>query len=148
MWYVLGAIGLVIIISLAYYAGQLLWQVKQKSLEQEAQKKKRLDYVTSSIAHIAKAMQADQCEFSEGVLRIWVLLEHYNSEQTAPKDYKTTYPGFASLYDVIKDMPTHDARKKLGKQERHKMDLVRWNAEKEHEEQIRLDIDSIAKEFA
>lgn len=148
MWYVVSAIAIIVVFGLAYYAGQLLWQVKQKTLIEQAQKQKRLDYVTSSILHIGRAMQADQCEFSEGVLRVWVLLEHFNSEQNTPKQYSDIYPGFAKLYEVIKDMPTHDARKKLGKQERHKLDLERWKAEKEFEQEIRQDVDSIVEQFS
>lgn len=147
MLYFFIALGLIIVIGLAYYAGQLLWQVKQKSVLELEQKNKRLTYLTDSISHIAKAMKAEQCEISEGVLRIWVLLDHYNSEQEQPKQYPDLYPGFASLYDVIKDMPTHDARKRQGKQERFKMDVQRWDAEKEFKEQIVLDVDGIMQEF-
>lgn len=147
MLYLIIAVGLLIIIGLAFYAGQLLWKVKQKNLTEQEQKTKRLTYLTDSISHIAKAMKAEQCELSEGVLRIWVLLDHYNSEQAAPKDYPEIYPGFAGLYDVIKDMPTHEARKRQNKQERFKMDVQRWDAEKELGEQIATDVDGIMKEF-
>lgn len=147
MLYFLIALGVILITGLAFYAGQLLWQVKQQNMVQQEQKDKRLNYLTDSIRYIAKAMKEEQCEISEGVLRIWVLLDHYNSEQDAPKDYPALYPGFAALYDVIKDMPTHEARKKQGKQERFKMDVQRWDAEKEHGEQISADISGIITEF-
>ena len=93
-------------------------------------------------------MQAEQCEVSEGVLRIWVLLGHYNKDAEQPKDYDNVYSGFANLYKVIKDMPTHDARKKLGKQERFKMDVARWDAEKEFAEQIKKDLELLLTEFS
>ena len=147
MMYLLLGLAAVIIAGLAFYAGQLLWQVKQQKLQQELERQKRLDYLTHSISHIAKAMQAEQCDYSEGVLRIWVLLDHYNKEQTNPRDYATSYPGFASLYDVVKDMPTHEARKKYDKREIHKMDLQRWRAEKELEEEINKDLNGILEEF-
>ena len=148
MWYAVIIIALLIVAALSYYAGQLLWKVKQQKTIQFADKEKRHKYLTDSIGHIAKAMQAEQCEISEGVLRIWVLLDHYNSEQTPSKDYNNLYTGFASLYEVIKDMPTHDARKKLGKQERFKLDVQRWDAEKEFGGQIKLDLEKLLAEFA
>ena len=147
MLYILISVGALIIAGLGFYAGQLLWQVQQQKQTQEQESQKRIDYLTHSISHIAKAMQAEQCEYSEGVLRIWVLLDHYNKEITEPKDYTTLYPGFATLYEVIKDMPTHEARKKYDKKEIAKMDMRRWRAEKEHEEQIGQDLNNLLKEF-
>jgi len=147
MLYFLISLGVVVIAGLAFYAGQLLWQLKEQKITQQEQKNKRLNYLTDSIAYIAKAMKEEQCDLSEGVLRIWVLLDHYNSEQQEPKDYPNLYPGFAALYDVIKDMPTHEARKKQGKQERFKMDVQRWDAEKDNGEQIAVDIEGIMSEF-
>lgn len=148
MLYFFIALGVILVVGLAFYAGQLLWQVKQQSIEKQEQTEKRHKYLTDSISLIAKAMKEEQCELSEGVLRVWVLLDHYNSEQEAPKDYPALYPGFAALYDVIKDMPTHEARKKQGKQERFKMDVTRWDAEKKHNAQIVTDISGIIEEFS
>jgi len=147
MWYLIISIAALVIAALGFYAGQLLWQLKQQKLTQQAELKKRLDYLTHSINHISRAMQAEQCDYSEGVLRVWVLLDHYNKEQPEPKDYASLYPGFASLYDVIKDMPTHDARKKYSKKDIHKLDLKRWRAEQEFGEQIAKDLESIIQEF-
>lgn len=148
MLYFFIALGVILVVGLAFYAGQLLWQVKQQGIVEQEQKEKRLKYLTDSISLIAKAMKEEQCELSEGVLRVWVLLDHYNSEQEAPKDYPVLYPGFAALYDVIKDMPTHEARKKQNKKEKFKMDVARWDAEKEHNDQIVTDIGSIIEEFS
>ena len=87
MLYFFIALGVILVAGLAFYAGQLLWQLKQQKLVQQEQKDKRLKYLTDSISLIAKAMKEEQCELSEGVLRVWVLLDHYNSEQAVPKDY-------------------------------------------------------------
>jgi outer membrane murein-binding lipoprotein Lpp len=147
MLYTLIIIGALVIVGLAYYAGQLLWQVQEQKKRQLAEKERKLNYITDSIRHIVKAMISKQCEYSEGVLRIWVLLDHYNKEQAEPKDYPALYPGFASLYEVIKDMPTHEARKRLSKQDRMKMDMERWKAENEFESQIDLDLIELKAEF-
>jgi len=147
MWYLIISVAALVVAGLGFYAGQLLWQVKQQKIQQEQELEKRLDYISHSIIHIAKAMQAEQCDYSEGVLRIWVLLDHFNKERVDPEDYTKLYPGFANLYDVIKDMPTHDARKKYQKKEIHKLDLKRWRAEKEFGEQIESDLERLLKEF-
>ena len=147
MWYLIIAVAILIIVGLAYYAGQLLWKVQAQKDAQQKEQAEKLQYLTSSISHIAKAMSAKQCEFSEGVLRIWVLLDHFNKSQSEPKNYRELYPGFASLYDVVKDMPTHEARKKFSKQEIFDMDKKRWEAEKEFEQQIETDLELLTEEF-
>lgn len=147
MWYGLIALAIIVVAGLAFYAGQLLWQVQEQKKQQLKEKNKRIKYLTDSISFIAKAMKEEQCEYSEGVLRIWVLLEHHNREVPEPKDYQEIYPGFASLYGVIKDMPTHEARKKYSKQDVAKMDMKRWRAEKEFEEQIGKDIEQLLTQF-
>lgn len=147
MLYTFYVIGALIIAGLAFYAGQLLWQVKRQDEVRDAHKKKRLDYITNSISHIAKAMKAEQCEYSEGVLRIWVLLEHFRQEVPQNGELPEQYPGFAKLYDIIKDMPTHEARKRLSKQERHKMDLLRLQGEEEYKTMIDKDLEQILATF-
>lgn len=145
--YLIIALGAVVLISLSYYAGTLLWRVKQQEIANEAEKTKKINYITDSICHIAKAMKAEQCEPSEGVLRIWVLLEHYNKEQAEPKSYNELYNGYFSLYSEIKDMPTHDARKKFSKKDILKLDLQRMEAEQQYAEQIQLDTNQLLLEF-
>ncbi len=147
MLYLLISLAVLLIAGLSYYAGTLLWRVKEQEKTQAAEKAKRINYITDSICHIAKAVQAEQCEYSEGVLRIWVLLEHYNKEQASPKDYQQLYPGYAALYSEIKDMPTHEARKKVSKKELLKLDLDRMEAEQKHTEQIVADTNQIVIEF-
>ncbi|NVK24657.1 MAG: DUF2489 domain-containing protein [Gammaproteobacteria bacterium] len=147
MWYAIIALAFVLVAALAFYAGQLLWKVKQQQQAQQQERAKKIKYLTDSIGHIAKAMDAEQCEISEGVLRIWVLLDHYKQQTAGDQNYQELYKGFASLYEVIKDMPTHDARKKLGKQERFNLDVRRWDAEKEFAELIKQDLQSILEAF-
>lgn len=147
MWYVISALAVIIVSGLAFYAGRLLWKLKEQNEAVANEKAKKEKYLVDSISHIAKAMREKQCEYSEGVLRIWVLLDHYNSGKESPKDYAALYPGFAKLYDVVKDMPTHEARKKFSKKEIFEMDSKRWAAEKEYEQQIDTDLEVLLKEF-
>lgn len=148
MWYTIIVVAVVIVAALAFYAGQLLWQVKAQKKQTEAKFLKRINFLTDSIRHIAQAMEAEQCEFSEGVLRIWVLLDHYKRDNNLSVDYAESYPGFSGLYEVIKDMPTHEARKKLGKKEMMKLDMQRWQAEKAHQDNIKSDIKKLLADFA
>jgi hypothetical protein len=145
--YLIITLGVVVLVALSYYAGTLLWRVKQQEKAVEEEQTKRLNYITDSICHIAKAMKAEQCEPSEGVLRIWVLLEHYNKAQAEPKDYVELYSGYSALYSEIKDMPTHDARKKFSKKDILKLDLQRMEAEQKYAEQIVLDTSQLILEF-
>ena len=151
MWYWLIACGLVIIIVLAYYAGQMLWQLKQQKteieLKKQQQKNKRIQFIVDSILFIAKAMKAQQCEYSEGVLRICSLLEHYNNEQEVTEDFTIQYLGFYQLYEEIKDQPTHSARKQLSKKELREMDYQRLKKEQAFKAQIDLDIESLLSSF-
>lgn len=148
MWYLIVTIAVIIVAGLAFYAGQLLWQVQEQKKQQQSKLAKRITYLTDSIRHIAQAMKAEQCEYSEGVLRIWVLLEHYKRDTGSTADFTEAYPGFAGLYEVIKDMPTHEARKRLEKKERAKLDMKRWRAEEKFSDEIDKDIEQLLVVFA
>ncbi|WP_199610077.1 DUF2489 domain-containing protein [Flocculibacter collagenilyticus] len=151
-WLIAIVIGASIIAALSYYAGKLLWQVKQQSIKQQkqqqaalAKREERKESMRESIVFIAKAMLEKQCEMSEGCLRIWMLLEYYLED---PKpDYQRLYPGVFAMYDAIKDMPTHEARNKYSKKEIRKMDMERYRAEDKHEEQVVIDLEQLIVSF-
>ena len=149
-------VGAVIIAGLAFYAGQLLYklsaQKKQIAKEQAKQQAKltqsrlaRNAKLADSIHLIARAMHQEQCEFWEGSLRIWVLMSQYSF--TDEEDVPGRYPGIFAMYEVVKEMPTHDARKKYSKKEIFKQDSARWRAEETHAEQIKADCEKIIEEF-
>lgn len=148
-WVIAFVVACLIIAVLAFYAGKLLWQLKQQTelaKKKEAalaeSKAKSLKENKESIVFIAKAMLEKQCEMSEGCLRIWVLLQYVPLPDV---NYETRFPGIFSMYEAIKEMPTHDARKKLKKNEMMKMDLSRYEAENKFESQVVEDIDAIVK---
>lgn len=145
MWTIAVILGALIIAGLAFYLGRLLMQIKQAEEQQRQATKDRNDKLGSDIYTIAWAMRDGQCDYSEGVIRLWVLLGHLIEEQ--PKDYQTHYPGIFGLYDKIKDMPTHQARARQDKLERLKMDAERLTFEEEFEGQIKADIDKIIERF-
>jgi len=140
-------VGAVIIAGLAFYAGQLLYKlnaqkklIAQKQAEQHQKLKqsrlKRNAKLADSIHLIARAMAEEQCEYSEGCLRIWVLMSQYAFEDE--RDLTLAYPGIYKMYNVVKEMPTHDARKKYSKKER---------AEENFSDEIKADCDKIIVEF-
>ena len=51
------------------------------------------------------------------------------------------------MYQVVKEMPTHDARKKYSKKEIFKLDKARWQAEKTLKDEVKADCPKIIIEF-
>ncbi|MCF6438512.1 DUF2489 domain-containing protein [Pseudoalteromonas luteoviolacea] len=156
IWVVALVVGALIVAGLAFYAGKLLWQLKvqkdtiAKLKEEQAKKleksrQERNGKLADSINLIAKAMKQKQCEYSEGCLRVWVLISQYSFDSEVVLE--KTYPGVFEMYDEVKEMPTHDARKKYSKKEIFKMDTQRWRAEERLEEQILKDCDKLLEEF-
>lgn len=127
MWTGLLIIGGVIIATMVGYATYLLLALqKQKKalLDARTARAKRLK---ESIVIIAKAMQNGDCNFSEGVIRLKMLLDPLGGNKLS------SYPSMFELYQVVMDMPTHEARRELKKNERMKLDFARESAE------VRLD---------
>ncbi len=145
-------IGALIIAGLAFYAGTLLWRLK---LQREAFARQEAEYakarevrngkLADSINLIARAMKEKQCEYSEGCLRVWVLMSQYQFFDGC--DPATEFPAILKMYDVVKEMPTHEARKKYSKKEIFKLDSERWRAEMELEEQIMADVEKLLGRF-
>jgi len=151
-WIIAFIIGALIIAGLAYYAGTLLRQVKDQNAKVaehnaklKAQQKQKNTKLADSVNLIAKAMKEKQCEYSEGCLRVWVLMSQYVFENES--DIELEYPGILKMYNVVKDMPTHDARKKYSKKEIFKMDSARFKAEQDLEDEIQNDLKKIVLQF-
>ncbi|MFY8351508.1 DUF2489 domain-containing protein [Pseudoalteromonas sp. SSM20] len=141
LWVIAIIVAVAIVAGLAFYAGKLLFQLKVQKEQQQAQLEKlkakaleRNAKIADSINLIARAMKEKQCEYSEGCLRIWVLMSQYQFAEKV--DPETEYEHVFKMYEVVKEMPTHDARKKYSKKEIFQMDSKRWRAEQELEEGI------------
>ena len=144
-WIIALIVGAIIIAGLSFYLGRLLMQLKQVKQAQQQQIEKRNKKLAEDIYTIVWAMQEGQCDPSEGCLRTWVLLDHIHEE---PKpDNQQLYPGIFALYDKIKDLPTHSARKELPKKELRKMDAERLNYEQEFKALIDADVGKIIEKF-
>lgn len=128
------AFGLTIIASLGFYAGKLLFQLKQQNERQQQARQKRIDSITQSVQTIAMAMEQQQCDLSEGAIRICNLLA---ALPIVPQpDYPALYPRIHQLYQEISHFPTHEARNGLSKAERRKQDREREQIEATHETAI------------
>jgi hypothetical protein len=149
-------VGAAIIIGLAFYAGQLLYKLsaqKKLIIKTKAEQKQKLAQsrlkrnakLADSIHLLARAMNEEQCEFSEGCLRVWVLMSQYGFENE--RDLTAQYPGIHKMYQVVREMPTHEARKKYSKKEIFKQDKARWHAEKTLKDEIKADSAKIIEEF-
>lgn len=137
MWiYLLLALGLLIIVGMAAYAVKLLRALKSQKQALENARLARVKRLKESIEIIAWAMQNGDCNLSEGAIRLKMLLD--------PLGLKiTTYPALAELYDVVKEMPTHQARKELKKNERMRLDLTRESTEADLESKILLELNQL-----
>ena len=130
MWItILSLVALLVIAVLAWYAMRLLKQLKlQKTLIAQA-KSARTTRLKESIEIIAKAMQSGECNHSEGVIRLSMLLMPFGKTLQP-------YAAMAQLHEIVRDMPTHEARKELEKKERMRLDLERESAEAKFEQEI------------
>ena len=133
MIWIFFVIVLFLVTGLTLYAIRLLKQLKvQKELIAKA-KNNRVIRLKESIDIIARAMQSGECNLSEGVIRLTMLLRPFGKNLS-------TYPAMANLYEVVRDMPTHDDRKLLEKRERMRLDLERESAEAKFEKDIKQEL--------
>ncbi|WP_100644158.1 DUF2489 domain-containing protein [Alteromonas facilis] len=130
-----------IIAGLSFYAGKLLYQLREQTLKQEQAREARVERITESIQTIAFAMQQQQCDLSEGVIRLYHLLD---ALPVLPQpDFATHFPAVHSLYDRVCHFPTHEARNALSKAERRQQDKEREEIESIHEADILKELDAL-----
>jgi hypothetical protein len=143
-WLVALVLAVIIIASLAFYAGKLLKQLNtQKQLQQQAELShqqalaKHDIKVFDSVKIIVRAMQEEQCDFSEGCWRLSVLLDSLKltSEQAQQ------FPAIFKLYNEIKHLSILKDRKQLEKKQRMKEDLHRMSIEAKLHSEIVADLD-------
>ncbi|MBA6352567.1 MULTISPECIES: DUF2489 domain-containing protein [unclassified Colwellia] len=138
--------GVIIIAALAFYAVNLLSQLKAQTAKiKQAEQDKKIalakhdSKILSSVVIIAHAMKEEQCDIAEGCWRLSVLLDSLKLSSGLSAEF----PAVFELYDKIKHMPILDARKKLAKNERMKLDFERMKAESDLSAQINIDVISL-----
>jgi hypothetical protein len=141
MEWILAGVGALIIIGLSIYAGRLLFLLQMQKNRHQQARDKRIESMTTSIQTIAFAMHQQQCDLSEGVIRICRLLEAMPLDPLP--DYQNHYPAVHALFDKVKNYPTHEQRNALSKKERRAQDKEREQFESEAESAILLEAEKL-----
>jgi hypothetical protein len=134
-----------IVVILAFYAGSLIFKLRAQRKVRNQKTQQRVDNISESIQTIAKALEQQQCNLSEGCIRLFHLLEALPVKDKP--DFSQQFTGLYSLYEQVKDFPTHDVRKSQSKSETKQQDLQREELEAQLEYQILKDV-SVLKTFA
>lgn len=136
--------GSLILLGLAIYAGMLLARVRRQGELQARAIRERNEHILDSVRLIAHAVRDGQCDYSEGAIRLTNLLNALQIKEG--RAFAEEFPGLYDLYEKVKDMPTHEARKAFKRNEIMKMDLERSGYEVELEAQILKDV-ALLKDF-
>ena len=126
---ILALLALSVIFGLAFYATRLLKALKQQQGMIAQAKAARCNRLKESIEIIGKAMQSGECNHSEGVIRLAMLLMPFGKNLQP-------YPAMMQLHKIVRDMPTHENYKQLEKKARMRLDLERKSAEIKFEQDI------------
>lgn len=143
-WFYAMVAGIVVIALLAAYAAQLFRQLaKQKKQQQQSQlaHQQGLEHhdhkVLASVLLISRAMQAKQCDYSEGCWRLAVLLDSLKTSHGLDQQF----PAIFKLYNKIKHLTILDKRKQLPKKQRMQEDFQRLTLEAALYEEIVIELD-------
>jgi hypothetical protein len=137
-------IALSIIAGLGFYAGSLLFKLRTQQQLRKQKTQQRINSISQSIQTIAKALEQQQCNLSEGSIRLFHLLEALPVKDKP--DFSQEFTGIYTLYDQVKDLPTHETRKLQTNRETKQQDLQREELEAQIASQILQDV-SVLKTF-
>ncbi|MEP4100035.1 DUF2489 domain-containing protein, partial [Paraglaciecola sp.] len=104
MIYLLFIIALIVIGALAFYAGSLLFQLKVQTQRKENTAKLRIEKIIESIQTIALAIEQQQCNLSEGCIRLVHLLECLPVSNKP--NVNEQYPALYELFIAVEHLPT------------------------------------------
>jgi hypothetical protein len=138
-------IALFIVSVLTFYAGSLLFRLRTQKQVRNKKIQQRIHKISESIQTIAKALDQQQCNLSEGCIRLFHLLEALPIKDKP--DFSLKFTGLYSLYDQVKDLPTHEIRRAQTKKQTKEQDMKREELEAQLESQILKDV-SILKTFS
>ena len=129
----------VIVFVLSTYLGFLINKIRiQKKISQIQQQEldqlraQREASIKESISILARAVINQQCEVSEGCLRIKKLLELIHIDINTNE-----IDAIEKMYDEIKDFAYLDARDALTKQEKFQQDNKRFKIEEKYQESVK-----------
>ena len=138
MTQILIALACAVVLFLFCYACLLWNKVRLQNLRRKLQISQRLEHTVESIRVIALAMEQQQCNLSEGCIRLVRLLESLPLEHTSR--LSSQYNGIYTLYHEVKDLPTHARRNQLSRAERNRQDMMREEKEAEYSTVIMSDV--------
>lgn len=141
MLVVLIIIGGLIVAGLAFYAGRLLLLLSKQNQRRQQALDERINTISESIVTISKAMLQQQCELSEGAIRICNLLKALPLNPSP--EYANKFPAIFTLFDAISGFATLEARRALDKRSRMQEDKQRQEIESQHESLVLNELDSI-----
>ncbi|EQA10299.1 hypothetical protein HPS8415995_0526 [Glaesserella parasuis 84-15995] len=133
-------LAILIVLSMAGYAISLWLKLKKQKKQLKEAQLNRYRSIIESIDVIGRAMLAEQCGFSEGVLRLKPLLDVLGKKLSQ-------YPAMWALYQVVESMPILEARKELKRNERMRLDLERESKEAELSEQIKQELHQLLSDI-
>lgn len=134
-------VALSIVAGLAFYAGSLLFRLRAQQLQRNQKTLNRISNISESIQTIAKALDQQQCNLSEGCIRLFHLLEALPIKNKP--DFSQQFVGLYSLYDKVKNLPTHENRKTQTKIQTKIQDLQREELEAQFETQILSEVSKL-----
>ena len=148
------ATGGLIVTVLAGYAGYLLAQLYYQKQTQEQQKQQllqqQIEQVTQynqalerDIRTIASATLAEQCELTECVMRISVLISRFATAGEPLPDFAQHFSAIFGLYEKVKHYPTHQKYADLEKQKRMKLRVERMQLEAEWHDSVIADLEKL-----
>ena len=130
--------GLLIVACLAFYASSLLFKLNKQKRLQNQKRQQRILVITQSIQTISMALEQQQCNLSEGCIRLYNLLECIPIDNRP--DYSQHYPALYGLYEKVKNFATHDDRKQLKSSELRRQDEQREEDESQWESKILVEV--------
>ena len=142
IWLIL-AFAALVIIGLAFYAGKLLFLLSKQNQRQKAARAERIKTISQSISTIAMAMEQQQCDLSEGTIRICNLLEAL-PVQPLP-NFNDEFPAIFTLFKSISHFATLEARQALDKKTRRQQDMQREEIESKFESQVLQELPAITR---
>lgn len=136
---VLLVIAVLIVAALGAYALHLTRKVKeqetrQRAEEAEAEQQLRQHQLglIQDVHFVCKAVITDQCEITEGVLRLEYLVRGLDPDVWNAAELNT----LRHFYSLAREMPILDAYKNLSRQEQFRLDKHRWDLEETHKDDI------------
>lgn len=135
-------VGGLILAGLGAYAASLLLKLRAQTRLREQAIAARNSRILESVHLIAAAMVQGRCESSEGAIRLVNLLGALQYRWPEPPGER--FPGLYALYEQIRDLPTHEARRALTKAERASQDRERARHEQRYNDQIQEDVAKLA----